>query len=127
LGKSFPDSKLKVLVELRVSQINGCAYCIDLHSNEARKLGETTQRLDCLSVWREVADFYTARERAALAWAESVTLVSQSRVPDDVYALAKAQFSDDELVVLTTIIGVMNVWNRISISFRNEPAARINK
>lgn len=123
LAKSFGDPKLKALVELRVSQLNGCAYCIDLHSTEARKLGERAQRLDCLSVWREV-DFYSDREKAAFAWAEAVTLVAQSRVPDDVYAEAKAHFTDAELVVLTAVIGAMNVWNRIAISFRNEPATR---
>ena len=123
LAKSFVDPKLKALVDLRVSQINGCSYCIDMHSTEARKLGETTQRLDCLSVWREVA-FYSDRERAALAWAEAVTLVAQTRVPDDVYALVKAHFTDAELVVLTMVIGVMNTWNRMAISFRNAPAAR---
>lgn len=124
LANSFGDPKLKALVELRVSQINGCAFCIDMHSTEARKLGENTQRLDCLSVWREVG-FYSERERAAFAWAEAVTLVSQSHVPDDVYAEAKAHFSDEKLVVLTAIVGAMNVWNRISISFRNEPARRV--
>ena len=123
LAKSFGDPKLKALVELRVSQINGCAYCIDLHSTEARKLGERVQRLDCLSVWREVS-FYSDREKAAFAWAEAVTLVSQTHVPDDVYAEAKAYFTDKELVELTAIIGAMNVWNRISISFRNVPVTR---
>ena len=123
LAESFADSKLKALVELRVSQINGCAFCIDLHSTEARKLGENPQRLDCLSVWREVG-FYSPRERAAFAWAEAVTLVAQTHVPDEVYAEAKEHFTDGELVVLTAIIGAMNVWNRISISFRNAPAPR---
>ncbi len=124
LAASFGDPKLKALVELRVSQINGCAFCIDLHSTEARKLGEHAQRLDCLPVWREVS-FYSDREKAAFAWAEAVTLVSQTHVPDDVYAEAKAYFTDKELVELTAIIGAMNVWNRISISFRNAPEARI--
>src|SRR3954471_1727170 len=91
----FPDAKLKALIELRVSQINGCAYCIDLHSNQARKLGETQQRLDCLQVWREVP-FYTDRERAAFAWAEAVTLVSQTHVPDDVYEEVSTHFSAEE-------------------------------
>lgn len=123
LATAFGDPKLKALVELRVSQLNGCAYCIDLHSTEARKLGETAQRLDCLAVWREVL-FYTAREQAAFAWAEAVTQVAASRVPDEVYAEAKAHFTDAELVVLTGIVGAMNVWNRISISFRNVPPTR---
>ena len=123
LGKSFADPKLKALVDLRVSQINGCSYCIDLHSTEARKLGEHTQRLDCLPVWREVP-FYSDREKAVFSWAEVVTRVAESRVPDEVYAEATAHFSDEQLVVLTTIIGVMNTWNRIAISFRKAPAAR---
>jgi AhpD family alkylhydroperoxidase len=126
LAASFGNPKLKALVELRVSQLNGCAYCIDLHSTEARKLGEHAQRLDCLPVWREVP-FYSDQEKAAFAWAEAVTLVAQSRVPDDVYAVAKAHFTDKELVILTGIVGAMNVWNRISISFRKEPPSRIKE
>jgi AhpD family alkylhydroperoxidase len=124
LAKSFGDPKLKALVELRVSQINGCAFCIDMHATEARTLGEPDQRLDCLPVWRDVP-FYSDREKAALAWTEAVTLVAQSHVPDDVYAQAKTEFTDEELVVLTAIVGAMNVWNRIAISFRKEPAARV--
>lgn len=124
LAASFDDPKLKALVELRVSQINGCGYCIDLHSMEARKLGEHAQRLDCLAVWREVS-FYSDREKAAFAWTEAVTLVAQTRVPDDVYAVARSHFTDEQLVVLTGIIGAMNVWNRVSISFRKEPPTRI--
>src|SRR3982750_1500171 len=89
----FADHKLKILVELRVSQINGCAYCIDLHSHQARALGEKQQRLDCLPVWREV-DFFNAREQAAFAWAEAVTLVSQSRVPDGIFATVAGQFTE---------------------------------
>jgi len=119
----FADHKLKVLVELRVSQINGCAYCIDLHSHQARELGEKQQRLDCLPVWREV-DFFDVREQAAFAWAEAVTLVAKSRVPDELFTEVARQFTDKELVQLTVIIGLMNVWNRISISFRNAPAER---
>ena len=124
LMASFGDPKLKALVELRVSQINGCAYCIDLHSTEARKLGEHAQRLACLPIWRE-APFYSEREKAAFAWAEAVTLVAQTRVPDDVYAAAKIHFTDEQLVILTGIVGAMNAWNRISISFRKEPPTRI--
>lgn len=120
---AFTDEKLKALVELRVSQINGCAYCIDLHSHQARLLGERQQRLDCLPVWREV-DFFDDRERAAFAWAESVTLVSQTHVPDDVFAEASRHYSNEELVQLTIVIGLMNLWNRISISFRNTPELR---
>jgi AhpD family alkylhydroperoxidase len=121
LQTSFPDPKLKALVELRVSQINGCAFCLDMHATQARKLGENQQRLDCLPAWREVA-FFNAREKAALAWAESVTLVSETHVPDDVYADASRHFSNQELAQLTIIVALMNMWNRISISFRNTPA-----
>jgi len=115
------DARLRALVELRTSQINGCAYCVDLHSRQARKAGETQQRLDCLPVWRETT-FYSDRERAALAWAESVTLVHETSVPDDVFEQAHAQFSDKELVDLTLIVSVMNAWNRIAISFRHGPS-----
>jgi len=123
LQSSFSDHKLKVLVELRVSQINGCAFCVDLHSHQAREQGEKQQRLDTLSVWREVT-FFTEREQAALDWAEAVTLVSESRVPDDVYERAKKAFSEAELVQLTGIIAAMNAWNRFSISFRKPVAQR---
>lgn len=123
LKSSFADAKLKALVELRVSQINGCAYCIDLHANEARHLGEAQQRLDCLSVWREVP-FFDAKEKSALAWAESVTLVAQTHIPDDVFEEVSKYFTPEEVVQLTIIVGLINTWNRISIGFRNVPAAR---
>jgi AhpD family alkylhydroperoxidase len=117
------DARLRVLVELRTSQINGCAYCVDLHSREARQAGETQQRLDCLPVWRETL-FFNDRERAALAWAESVTLVQQTGIPDAAYEQAHQQFSDKDLVDLTLIVSVMNAWNRMAISFRHGPIAR---
>jgi AhpD family alkylhydroperoxidase len=117
------EPKLRALVELRTSQINGCAYCIDMHSRQAREHGETQQRLDCLPVWRETV-FYDDRERAALAWAESVTNVSHTGIPDDAYEEAKKQFSDKDLVDLTLIISVMNAWNRIAIGFRQGPTKR---
>jgi len=117
------EPKLKALVELRVSQINGCSYCVDLHSQEARQAGETQQRLDCLPVWKETS-FYDDRERAALAWAESVTLVSQTGIPDEPYEEARKHFSEKDLVDLTLVIAVMNAWNRMAISFRQGPAAR---
>jgi AhpD family alkylhydroperoxidase len=117
------DRRLRALVELRSSQINGCAYCVDMHSREARHGGETQQRLDCLPVWRETS-FFDDRERAALAWAESVTLVPQTGVPDSVYEEARKQFSDQELVDLTLIVAMINTWNRLAISFRHGPAAR---
>lgn len=123
IESSSIDAKLRALVELRSSQINGCAYCVDLHSREARQAGESQQRLDCLPVWRETS-FYDARERAALAWAESVTLVSQTGVPDAMYEEARQCFSEKELVDLTLIISVINAWNRIAISFRHGPIAR---
>jgi uncharacterized peroxidase-related enzyme len=126
LGRSFSDHKLKALVELRVSQINGCAYCLDLHSHEARTLGETQQRLDCLAAWDEVT-FFTDRERAALALAESITRVSETHVPDDVYETAKAHFGEKELVDLIAIIALINLWNRLSISFRSQPPDRSPK
>ncbi len=117
------ESRLRCLVELRTSQINGCAYCVDMHSREARQAGETQQRLDCLAVWRETS-FYDERERAALAWAESVTLVSQTSIPDVVYEAVRPHFSEKDLVDLTLIISVMNAWNRMAISFRHGPMLR---
>ena len=117
------DKRLRALVELRVSQINGCVYCIDMHSREARHAGETQQRLDCLPAWRE-APFYSDPEKAALAWAESVTLVADTSVPDAVFEMARTQLSETELVDLTFIVGTMNAWNRIAISFRQLPPTR---
>jgi AhpD family alkylhydroperoxidase len=104
------------LVKLRASQLNGCAYCIDMHTKDARTYGESEQRLYGLSAWRE-APFYSDRERAALAWAEAVTLVSESHVPDDVYAQARDHFTEKELVDLTLAIIAINSWNRLAISF----------
>lgn len=117
------EPRLRALVELRTSQINGCAYCVDMHTRQAREHGETQQRLDCLCVWRETS-FYDDRERAALAWTESVTNVSQTGIPDAAYEEVKKQFSDKDLVDLTLIISVMNAWNRIAIGFRQGPAKR---
>ncbi len=111
------EKKLLELVKLRASQINGCAYCVDMHSKDARALGETEQRLYAVSVWRE-APFFSERERAALAWAEAVTLISQSGAPDDVYQFARTQFSERELVDLTLAIIAINGWNRLAVSFR---------
>jgi len=117
------DAKLRLLVEIRISQINGCAYCVDLHLREARAAGESEQRLDCLCVWRETA-FYDAHERAALAWAESLTLLPQSQAPDDVYAQVREQFDDKTLVDLTLAIAGMNAWNRFGVGFRLQPPQR---
>lgn len=109
------------LVKLRASQINGCAFCMDMHHREALEKGESLQRLTLLSVWRE-APFYTEREQVALAWTEAVTLVSESHVPDDVYDRVIEHFSPSELVNLTLAITTINAWNRFSIAFRKVPA-----
>ena len=114
------EPSLLELVKLRASQINGCAYCIDMHTKDARAGGETEQRLYALSAWRETP-FYSDRERAALAWAEAVTLVSESHVPDEVYEQARQQFSEKELADLTLAIVAINGWNRLAISFRTVP------
>jgi AhpD family alkylhydroperoxidase len=126
IASSTVDARLRALVELRVSQINGCAYCVDLHSREARHAGERQQRLDGLPVWRETP-FFDDRERAALAWAESVTLVSETGVPDAVYDEARRHFGEKELIDLTFVVAVMNAWNRMAISFRQTPAVRQEK
>ncbi len=104
-------------MKLRASQTNGCAYCVDMHSKDARVLGETEQRLYAVAVWRE-APFFSEREQAALAWTEAVTLVSSSGVPGDVYQLARSQFSEKGLVDLTMAIIAINGWNRLAVSFR---------
>jgi AhpD family alkylhydroperoxidase len=108
------------LVVIRASQINGCAYCIDMHTKDARARGETEQRIYELDAWRETP-FYSEREMAALAWTEAVTLIADGHVPDDVYEEARKQFTEVELVNLTITIGLINLWNRLSISFRSVP------
>jgi AhpD family alkylhydroperoxidase len=105
------------LVKLRASQINGCAYCVDMHTKDARANGETEQRLYAVVVWKE-APFFTERERAALAWTEAVTLVSQEQVPDNIFEIARKEFSDKELIDLTMAVIAINGWNRLAISFR---------
>lgn len=124
LHKYVEDSGLErsllELVKTRASQINGCAYCIDMHTKDARSLGESEQRLYLLNAWRE-APFYTERERAALAWTEAVTLISESNASDADYAAAREQFSEQELVNLTMAIISINGWNRLAISFRAVP------
>ena len=117
------DDRLRALIELRVSQINGCAYCVDLHTTEARKAGETTQRLDCLTVWREVS-FFDKAEKAALAWAEAVTTVAETGAPTALYEALCASFSEQQVVDLTLIIAQMNAWNRLAISFAHLPDPR---
>ncbi len=111
------EKPLIELVKTRASQINGCAFCIHMHTRDARALGETEERLYLLSAWRE-SPLYTDRERAALAWTESVTLVSQTSVPDEVYEQVRGSFSDEEIVKLTMLVATINTWNRIAISFR---------
>jgi AhpD family alkylhydroperoxidase len=114
------DHSLLHLLKMRASQINGCAYCIDMHSKDARALGETEQRLYELDAWRETP-FYTDRERAALAWTEAVTLVSQTHVPDSVYEEVRKHFSEKEIVDLTLAVMTINAWNRLAISLRAVP------
>jgi AhpD family alkylhydroperoxidase len=114
------EPSLLNLVRMRVSQINGCAYCIDMHSKDARAEGESEQRLYELDAWRETP-FYSERERAALAWSEAITLISQTHAPDDVYEEARKHFSEQELVGLTLAIVAINGWNRLAIGFRAEP------
>jgi AhpD family alkylhydroperoxidase len=114
------ERSLIELVKTRASQINGCAYCINMHTSDARKHGETEARLYLLNAWRE-SPVYTDRERAALAWTEAVTLVSETHVPDEVYNELRAHFSDAEAVNLTMLVATINAWNRIAISFRSVP------
>jgi len=116
------EQSLMELVKTRASQINGCAFCINMHTQDARKRGETEQRLYLLNAWRE-APLYTDRERAALAWTEAVTLISQTHAPDDVYNEVRAHFSEAETVNRTALIGAINSWNRIAIAFRAVPPA----
>jgi AhpD family alkylhydroperoxidase len=114
------DQRLLDLVRMRASQINGCAYCLDMHSKEARATGETEQRFYGLDAWRETP-YYSARERAALEWTEALTLVSETGVPDDVYERVREQFAEDELVHLSLAIVSINGWNRLNIAARTVP------
>jgi AhpD family alkylhydroperoxidase len=114
------DSKLIGLVKLRASQINGCAYCLDMHSKDARAEGETEQRIYCLNAWRE-APFYSDDERAALELTEAVTLISKGGVSDELYERVRKQFDEKQFVDLLIVINTINSWNRISITMRNEP------
>ncbi|WP_092127245.1 carboxymuconolactone decarboxylase family protein [Bradyrhizobium erythrophlei] len=111
------------LVYLRISQINGCAYCLDMHTRSLQKMGVATEKLALLQVWREAEVLFDAEERAALAWAETVTRVAETAIPDDAYEAARAVFSEKQLVDLTIAIGLMNTYNRIAIGFRNPPQA----
>jgi AhpD family alkylhydroperoxidase len=121
IGKSAIEKSLADLVRLRASQINGCAFCVDMHTSDARKGGETDRRLATVVTWRETP-FFTDRERAALEWTEAVTLVSHGHVPDAVWEAVRPHFTDEELVDLTLLISAINAWNRFAISFRKMPS-----
>jgi AhpD family alkylhydroperoxidase len=116
------DPALQELVRLRASQVNGCAYCVDLHSGDARKKGETERRLYAVPVWRETP-FFTPRERAALGWTEAITRIADTHAPDEAYEALRAEFSEVECVNLTLAIGLINSWNRLAIGFRKMPTA----
>ncbi len=118
------DHKLLDLVRMRASQINGCAYCLDMHSKDARAKGETEQRLYGLDAWRETP-YFSDRERAALEWTEALTLVAETRVPDDVYERVREQFSEDELVHLSLAIVAINGWNRLNVAARTVPGTYV--
>jgi len=120
LAKCGIEPDLQDLVKLRASQLNGCAYCVDMHSLDARARGETEQRLYALPVWRETP-FFSERERAAMLWTEKLTLIALDQVPDAVYEQVRPHFTDEELANLTLVIATINAWNRFGISFRDEP------
>src|SRR5579859_7118619 len=115
LQRSGLEKPLLELVKMRASQINGCAYCLDMHSKDARAAGETEQRLYSLEAWRETP-YYSDRERAALEWTEAVTLVSATHVPDSVYEVVRAQFAEDEIKTLTLAAAMINMWNRLNVA-----------
>ena len=117
LHQSSVETPLLHLIKLRASQVNGCAYCIDMHWKDLRSIGESEQRLYGLDAWRE-SPYYTDRERAALAWTEAVTLIPQGHVEDEVYEEAKRQFSEKELADLTVAVATINAWNRLAIAAR---------
>ena len=118
-GSGLEPSLLE-LVKTRASQMNGCAYCIDMHTKDARAAGETEQRLYALSAWRETS-FFSPRERAALAWTEAITNIQQGHAPDEVYQEVRREFDEPELVRLTLAVTQINTWNRLAIGFRVEP------
>jgi len=120
LAKCGLEASLRELVKLRASQINGCAYCVDMHSLDARAGGESEQRLYALPVWHETP-FFTERERAALLWTEKLTLLSVDHVPDEVFEQVRQHFSEEELANLTLVIAAINAWNRFGVSFRDVP------
>ena len=120
VGKLSIELPLLELIRLRVSQINGCAFCLDMHTADARKGGETERRLYTLSAWRETP-FFTPRERAALAWAESLTLISQTHAPDEDFNALAAEFGAQEQIDLSVAIATINSWNRLAVGFRKMP------
>lgn len=117
------DKPLLELVKIRASQMNGCSFCLDLHTREARAIGVSDQRVHLVAAWRDAA-CYSERERAALAWCEALTLVASSQVPDDVYEAAGRLFTDKELAELSLIVVAINGWNRLSVAFRVQPPER---
>jgi AhpD family alkylhydroperoxidase len=119
------EPSLRELINIRASQINACAFCLHMHMRDARKAGESQERLDLVSAWREAPSF-SARERAALAWTEAVTQVADTHVPDDVYDMVRAEFSEQEIVDLTMAVVTINSWNRLMVSFRVPPAVARN-
>ncbi len=122
LKKGVIGEALTDLIHIRVSQINGCAFCVDMHVKEATIHGERALRLHHLAIWRE-STLFTPKERATLAWAETVTRLGEHGVPDDVYEEARVHFNEKELVELTFIVMEINGWNRLSIAFRNQPGS----
>jgi AhpD family alkylhydroperoxidase len=120
ISESGLDRKLIQLIKMRASQINGCAFCLDMHSIDARALGETEQRLFALDAWRETP-FFSDRERAALEWTEAITRVSETHVPDEIYEEVKKYFNEKEIMDLTIVATTINMWNRIAISTRAVP------
>lgn len=120
VDQSGLDAKLRELIKIRVSQINGCAYCLAMHTRDARKIGETDERMHLLDAWRE-APLYSVRERAALEWVEAITLVSETHIPDTAFEVVRKQFSEKEIVDLTAAAVAINTWNRLAIAFRVPP------
>jgi len=126
VDKSGLDPNLRELIKIRASQINGCAYCLAMHTRDARKHGETDERMHLLNAWRE-APLYTARERAALEWVEAITLVTDGHVPDAAFEAVRKHFSEKEIVDLTAAAVAINTWNRLAISFRVTPQVDTKK
>jgi AhpD family alkylhydroperoxidase len=126
VDQSGLDAKLRELIKIRASQINGCAYCLAMHTREARKIGESDERMHLLDAWRETPIF-SARERAALAWTEAITLVAQDHVPDEVFDEVRKHFSEKEIIDLTAAATAINMWNRLAIALRAPPQVESRK